>query len=430
MGSWKDNGLTIIDNVICLCLIFPLSVLHWRGTWQLQDEYFVPENSISSGWISLTVGANICILELLLQPMLKEHLDGANRYVYVVISRLHLYIHGWAVMCYWRGLWNLLDLYLTAYWVNSVVIYGVCQVTMVVFRTVRTPVGVPLAVQLDTDPDLLEPDIVFKTSHDRLIPFVLDCLFTQFVIVSSSICIWRGIWNIADAFIFPHIKGHPDDDSDLVSLLFGLLSTFFFLILQYPTSQLSARLDSHPWAKIAFEDALFTILMWSNMLLWRGSWNLCIRHFLPKRHVGSWVSHWIGTVGLMVLQVFNNVGLHGIVRDGTYMRGEGIYVTHYLRILLQNLSEVGEVNKTDYDAFENEKDHRDVPPSSDNESADEDLSSIEEHRKLLGKRSKEIGTREDSVKTADFISGSPDKSNVVCGDDDGVKHHVGETTTS
>lgn len=125
-----------------------------------------------------------------------------------------------------------------------------------------------------------------------------------------------------------------------MSFLIGLLSTVCFLSAQLPTSRLSAKLDDHLWVKIAFEDILFTVLMWSNLLLWRGSWNLCVRHFLPKPYVGSWVSHWIGTVGLMALQVFSNVGLHGIARDGTYVRGEGIYVTYYLRILLGQGSEV------------------------------------------------------------------------------------------
>lgn len=163
MCSWRDGSLAVVDNLICIFVIFPLSVLHWRGTWQLQDEYFIPDNPLSSGWLSLTIGANVCIIELLLQPLLKEYLSGVNYCTYVIISRLHLYVHGWAVMCYWRGVWELLDLYLTTYWVNSVIIYLVCQLTMIVFRTVRTPVGVPVAIQLDTDPELLEPDIVFKT---------------------------------------------------------------------------------------------------------------------------------------------------------------------------------------------------------------------------------------------------------------------------
>lgn len=384
MSSWKERSLTLVDTLICLLVIFPLSVLHWRGTWQLQDEYFLPDNLLSSSWISLTIGANVCILELLMQPLLQELLAIIdNHVVYILVSRLHLYVHGWAVMCYWRGIWNLLDLYLTPSWINSTVIFGICQLLMLVSQTVRTPVGVPLAVQLDTDPDLLEPDIVFKTPHNKLIPFVLDCLFTQFIVVSSSICIWRGIWNIIDAFIFPHVKGHSDTRSDMLSLGTGLSITILFFSLQVPTSWISAKLDRNHWIKVIFEDCIFLVLIWSNLLLWRGSWNLCIHHFLPIHHVGSWVSHWIGTVGLMIFQVFNNVGLHGIVRDGSYVNGEGIYVTYYLRILLKDKTPSTTEGKQNYAVVEQIHSETGTMLSSGGESGDDELSSLEELHKLL-----------------------------------------------
>jgi len=154
--------LTVFDTLICVFVVFPLSVLHWRGTWQLQDVYFVPEDLVSSGWMSLTLGANVCLIELLLQPTLAAIIVPRGAWIYVPVSRLHLYIHGWAVMCFWRGVWTLFDHYLGTDWVNAVVTYVICQTVMLLARTVRTPVGVPMALQVDTDPDLLQPDTVFK----------------------------------------------------------------------------------------------------------------------------------------------------------------------------------------------------------------------------------------------------------------------------
>ena len=94
----------------------------------------------------------------------KFSLPVAIQVLYFVCSRLHLYIHGWAVMCFWRGVWNLLDLYLTEGWINSLIILIVCQIISFVTRTTRTNVGIPVSIMLDTDPDLLEPDTVFKIS--------------------------------------------------------------------------------------------------------------------------------------------------------------------------------------------------------------------------------------------------------------------------
>lgn len=172
--TWPNFLLTFADVILSVFVAFPLSVLHWRGTWELQDVYFFPADREKSLWTSFAVGANVCVIELLIQPYLSEKLGNSSRRWYVFVSRLHLYIHGWAVMCYWRGLWDLLDLYLTTGWINAVVVYSTCQLIMVMARTVRTAVGIPISLRLDTSADLLEADLVFKTSVSLEAQFQFD----------------------------------------------------------------------------------------------------------------------------------------------------------------------------------------------------------------------------------------------------------------
>ena len=171
--------------------------------------------------------------------------------------------------------------------------------------------------------------------HSRICAFVCDCLFSQFVVISASICVWRSIWNILDAFIFPqrHLR------SDVVSLAAGFSVTFVVLFSCGPLSIMSRQLDRRPALKLLFEDVIFLVLTWSCLLLWRGSWNLCVSFFLPTNGVagpavGAWVSHILGTVGLMMLQTFNTVGQHGIDRDGSYSGGSGIFAISFLREVL------------------------------------------------------------------------------------------------
>lgn len=171
--------------------------------------------------------------------------------------------------------------------------------------------------------------------HSRIVGFVLDHLFTQHVVVFSTICVWRGIWNILDAFVFPHRHFR----SDLSCLVGGLALVVSVFAVERPTSAISAALDGHPIGRLFFEDVLFIGLVWANLLLWRGASNLCTHFILPPRNVGesevgAWVTHVIGTVGLMAMRAFNNVGLHGIEQDGIYERGEGIYRIRYLADLL------------------------------------------------------------------------------------------------
>lgn len=166
-------GLMVADVFISTVIIFPLSVLHWDGTWVLQDEYFFPENEYISTMVSLTLGATVCTFQLLMQPQLAEWVKSDTPAAYIFITRLHLYIHGWAILCYWRGIWNMLDLIFDS---NSprfiyivLCIYIVCQLLMILMRTVRTAVGAPIALRLDTSDNLLEADVVFRTpvSHKK-----------------------------------------------------------------------------------------------------------------------------------------------------------------------------------------------------------------------------------------------------------------------
>ena len=154
------------DALLSTFVFFPLTVLHWEGTWVLQDEYFFPENSKASTLLSLALGAIVCTLQLLMQPQLAQWLLKQPPVLYFVTTRLHLYLHGWAILCYWRGVWDLLDCFfnLDHPLFHHIVlgVYFFCQLLMVFFRTVRTTIGPPVSIKLDFCDDLLEADLIFK----------------------------------------------------------------------------------------------------------------------------------------------------------------------------------------------------------------------------------------------------------------------------
>ena len=146
--------------------------------------------------------------------------------------------------------------------------------------------------------------------------------------MTMNISVWRCIWNILDDCLLPH---HPFL-SDTYSLVFGYAITFLIFLCQVPTSVISELLGSKSAIlKLIFEDVVFFIATWAVLLIWRGAWDLMEKYFLPDKLVGGWVSHWIGTVGLIALQGFRNVGANGLDLDGGYHAGTGIYPTHYLR---------------------------------------------------------------------------------------------------
>lgn len=129
--------------------------------------------------------------------------------------------------------------------------------------------------------------------------------------------------------------------SDVVSLAVGFGVMVLLFALQCPCAVIAEKLDKHTGWKIVFEDALFIVMCWANLMLWRGGWDLCVHFLLPHSLLGPWLCHWVGTVGLLAFQVFNNVGLNGIERDGQYPRGEGLYPTKYLQVYLADYVQVG-----------------------------------------------------------------------------------------
>ncbi len=161
--------------------------------------------------------------------------------------------------------------------------------------------------------------------------FALDVCFTQLIVVSLNVLVWRGMWNILDAFLFPenHLK------SDLASLIIGYSIMIVLFLLQYPMSLLSAKLDNkNRCVKIAYEDVIIALATWGVLNVWRAEWDFLKKYFLPDPFVGGWVCHWIGTVGLMALQGFANVGTNGIDIDGSYKNGEALFPTEFLRPLV------------------------------------------------------------------------------------------------
>lgn len=149
----------------------------------LQDEFFLPTNNGASTLLSLSVGAVVCTMQLLMQPQLAEWLLKQPPLLYFFITRLHLYVHGWAILCYWRGVWNLLDLFFNSnhpfFHHIVLVVYLVCQSLMVLFRTVRTTIGPPVSINLDFSDDLLDADLIFKV-HVRF--YFFNLLYLSFCI--------------------------------------------------------------------------------------------------------------------------------------------------------------------------------------------------------------------------------------------------------
>lgn len=154
--------VSILDGFLCLFVFFPLAIFHWRGTWGLQVIYFFPDNLELSQWVSLAIGSVGCTILMFFQPVLFNYVTPSDKVMYYICSRLFLYVSGWTVMCYWRGLWDTLDFYLTVDWKNSMFLYGLAVTLTLLTKTSRNNLGLPFSLAVDTDEDLLKSDTALK----------------------------------------------------------------------------------------------------------------------------------------------------------------------------------------------------------------------------------------------------------------------------
>ena len=162
--------------------------------------------------------------------------------------------------------------------------------------------------------------------------FTADCSFTLFIVTSCVIILWRGMWNLLAALLIP--ENQLIHDVGLLAAGYSIIG--FLFVIQTPSSFISVYLQKYSGCKIVFEDLLFLIVQWGNLLLWRGGYNLCCYYLLPDSKLGAWLSHLLGTFGLIALQVFCNMALNGVNKDGQHPNGEGLYPTSYLREYLRD----------------------------------------------------------------------------------------------
>ena len=140
--------------------------------------------------------------------------------------------------------------------------------------------------------------------------------------------------------------------SDVISLGLGYAGFLFMFSLEWPLSRLSEILENKSrYAKLVYEDVILVVATWFCLLLWRGGWDLCLEYVIPTPVVGEWASHCIGTAALLILQTFRNVAFNGVDWDGYYEKGEGIYLTKYLRYIFPEEYKVSLSHYYLYSAF-------------------------------------------------------------------------------
>ena len=198
----------------------------------------------------------------------------------------------------------------------------------------------PMNVAVDFREDVIRPCCRFSTDPANKLRYVIDAFFTQIFIQPLAIFCWRSGFNVLDKTIYETNKFK----SDIISLIVGVSGCSFLILIQYPLSRISVKLERKKYLRIIYEDIVHIIALIPLLFFYRGLWNLNEEYIIKDKEVGGWVNHIIGLSMLLIFQTYSTLVGPGCIIDGELTKGEAIFSIHYTRVI-EKLNKVrGSIN--------------------------------------------------------------------------------------
>ncbi|EDW88935.1 uncharacterized protein LOC6528158 [Drosophila yakuba] len=323
--------LELLDMMLSCLVVAPCVIAYWRGTWELMFVYLFPDSLPLSAMASFLIGGLGHFFFTVTQNFFKEHIHpDRRRLTYYAVSRLYTAVFGIVCVNMWRGAWLLCD------WLTSVdsliivsVVTGIALIFLVATRTLRNLGAAPYTVTMDHKSDYFEVDTMFKIPgfHQPGL-YILDTLFSVFVIGSLVVIAWRGVWGIFDLLLFPADKAK----SAWGSLLIGYLTVFVtFLIhplMRYVCRRISGIL------KLIICDIYYLMTFFGAVNAWRGIWNLLDVYLYPDNKLLSfWLTHIVPFLLLAALKCSNSILVRGVFIDGEGVGADSVDIPiNYVRL--------------------------------------------------------------------------------------------------
>ncbi|XP_017099899.2 uncharacterized protein fusl [Drosophila bipectinata] len=323
--------LEFLDIMLSCLVVAPCVIAYWRGTWELMGVYLFPKSLPLSAMASFLIGGLGHFIFTVTQNFFKDYIHpDRRRLTYYIVSRLYTAVFGIVCVNMWRGAWLLCD-WLTS--VDSLIIVSVVTTIALIFllatRTLRNLGAAPYTVTMDHKTDYFEVDTMFKIPgfHQPGL-YVLDTLFSVFVIGSLVVIAWRGVWGIFDLLLFPRDRAK----SAWGSLMIGYLTVFVtFLIhplMRYVCRRISGIL------KLIICDIYYLMTFFGAVNAWRGIWNLLDVYLYPDdRLMSFWLTHIIPFLLLAAIKCSNSILVRGVFIDGEGVGADSVDIPiNYVRL--------------------------------------------------------------------------------------------------
>lgn len=319
-----------VNLLLVLCLISPLTLSFWRGTWYILDLLVFPHDPFLSGWTTFLSSFGAIYLISLVENYVKAFLNGTrrkNQWYLMLFYPLAL-----LTVASWRGLWMLIDYYSSPSFISGLVTHAVGFIIVFMAKATSSIIPVPgyCASETSVDPSesILQLKIAFTRNAGNFCTRMLNTFITVFVVGSGVICYWRGTWIIQSMALKPGVS--------LKSSAFTIILGSTVCSVYYCLGEFLATKKPNPpydpgWRII--EAAFVYILGLGTVGVWIGIWSFLDICILPDRPVASaFVCHSFGIFFLYLVQgAINLVGSPVGCRSHDDNTLEGLNMGSYLK---------------------------------------------------------------------------------------------------
>jgi len=302
----ESKTQTAMNLTFSLFCISPLTVLFWRGTFNLVTDLAFRDLPDDSRWypalMLYLIGMLMKIAVDLLKHTLKDVLINKGPCLQTLSSALLLYLDSSFGVVLWVGGFNLLYLFFGVYWYSLTGVFIGSGIILMIIKAFHCTGGVPLAISTDTFEIVFNPSNYFGTKFDSncRLKVILDTIFTYSVVHSLVICCWWGMWELENRFIlFPceiTVKDIKAWDSVVISYF------LVFVVVTINDSVTAMQEEDGKFKKAAVTNFTAFLAFLASLNFWRGIWSLMDFYFFPS--LSLWenlvVSHLIGFLGTFV----------------------------------------------------------------------------------------------------------------------------------
>jgi len=284
MGTIKKKEMTWnLLNFLWSCIVVaPLTVLFWRGTWDLLAIMVYPEfpaedapsksyRKDKSGLVCFIMGALIRIFLDLIKFHFGEFVQSKPRVMKKIGGLTFTCLYAMAGVSFWRGIWLLMKLDVGEKTVQlCIVLFG--GLAILSFSHIsRTLIGSPLALCLDTHENIFKVSTFFMKTPDAKVWFLSDVLFTNLVVRTMVVFCWWSLWSLEDRILILNKISKMDKTIayDSIILGYGAALLAFLLDILIEKTTTTKQYIQKPLRVITIFLAFF-----ASMNVWRGVWSI------------------------------------------------------------------------------------------------------------------------------------------------------------